>query len=174
MRGDFCASYVDGSTVAGTQPCSMSGHRRVGSPVSRKPISKIWHEARARSDAVQTVRAAGAGADRAELRAMLERELAGRGLAERPLWYEQTLDQLGASRAQEAQRTAEGWKALGRIGLGVVKAISERKLPDLSRPGWLDPPAGAAYGVPRNARDRWTAAQLVAAQASGLIRGTRW
>lgn len=85
--------------------------RRVAS--EREPISKLWHEARARNDAVQAVRSAGPGADRAELRTRLERELAGRGLTESPLWYEQPLDQLGASRAEEAQRTAEGWKALG-------------------------------------------------------------
>jgi hypothetical protein len=125
-----------------------------------KSLSQIWRETRAKEDAIAAVKGAGEGRDRDALREMLESELEQHGLSESPLWFEQTLDQLTASSSEQAKHSAEGLKALGRLGLSLVTAIRERELPDLSRPDWVEPPNRAAYAVPSNHWNEWTAVHL--------------
>jgi hypothetical protein len=122
--------------------------------------TKLWRDAQARRDAVSTVRQAGVGKGRAELRTLLEGELARRGVSESPLWIERTLDTLGQSRAERTRQNVDALKTLGKLGLGVINAIRERKLPDLSQPAWIEPPDHAAYAIPPDARSRWTEVKL--------------
>ncbi len=134
-------------------------------------LSVLWREARDSQEAVDAVGRAAGGKDRGELRSMLEQELARRGLSESPLWIEQTLDHLGASRTNQALRAAQTLKTLGQIGLGVVKVMRGGKIPDMSKPDWLAPPDHAAYAVPRDpVRERWTAVQLDPAAFEWLDR----
>jgi len=81
---------------------------------------------------------------------MLEREFAERGIHESRIRIEATLDHLNDSSAQQLQNTVS---ALARIGQGVLKMVQEKKIPDFRPPDWLDPPARAAYELPRS--DRW-------------------
>jgi hypothetical protein len=120
-------------------------------------VAAMWSSARDEDDAVQAIRRVAAGRSRDELRALLEAELAKRNLSETPIWIEQTLDTLSLSRTEQWQRTGE---LLGRIGTGLIQAIRDRGLPDLSVPDWLAPPSRAAYAVPRN-RDRPRTAVLL-------------
>lgn len=129
-------------------------------PTERPSMSELWRESRARRDAVDAVRQAGRGKDRAKLRSMLEAQLAARGLSESPLKLEQTLDHLWDSPAEEARQTAQGVKSLGKIALGVLTMMRGREHPDLSTPQWLEPHDRASYPVPRNAQSRWTAVRL--------------
>jgi hypothetical protein len=124
-------------------------------------MSKVWRESRARFAAVDVVRREGIGKDRAELRAMLERELAARGLRESPLWFEQTLDHLHDSSAEKRELLVKGLIGAGKLGIKAFKGIREgRSLPDLSVPDWLEPPARAAWSVPRQHPGRWAEVQI--------------
>jgi hypothetical protein len=136
----------------------------------RKPMAEIWREARARDEAVKAVKRLGAGTGRADRRAALERELAARGLAQDPLWFERTLDRLAASPAEQAQQTVKALVELGRVGLGAIKAIREQRLPDLTTPGWLEPPDRAAYEIPSSGENPWAAVQLNADAGDWLDR----
>jgi hypothetical protein len=121
---------------------------------SRPPsFAETDADVRARREAVEAVRKAGRGHDRDEVRAMLERELAQRGVTRSPLELELTLDHLWDTPAERMRIGVQGLKALGRFGLGVAKVIREGELPDLSRPQWLEPPEPAFYELPRG--DRW-------------------
>jgi len=107
----------------------------------------------------------GDGHERSELRAMLESELAQRGVGMNPLQVEQRIDQLWTSHAERARQGAQGLKMLGKIGLTVANVIRTRELPeipDMSVPEWLEPPARAVYAVPqsRDPGHQWTAVQL--------------
>lgn len=131
----------------------------------RRSVTDTWHEARARKGAVEAVRHMGSGRSRSELRAMLESELAGRGASMDPLGVEQSIDQLWTSHGDRARQGAQALKGLGKVALTVANVIRTRELPglpDLSVPGWLEPPARAVYAVPR-CRDpgrQWTAIEL--------------
>lgn len=131
----------------------------------RRPVGESLREARARNGAVEAVKRAGDGHDRAELRAMLESELAERALAMNPLQVEQAIDQVGISPAERARQGAQALKMLGKVGLTVANAIRTREIPDLpdmSVPEWLEPPARAVYAVPqiRDPGHQWTAVRL--------------
>ena len=65
-----------------------------------------------------------------------------------PLWVEQTLDHLWDSPLDQAQSGIQALKTLGKVGLGMAKAIRERDFPDLSPPDWLEPPDDALYEFP--------------------------
>jgi hypothetical protein len=129
---------------------------------SRRSFSQLRAESRARRDAVEQVRDAARGRDRDEVRKMLEEALDQRGLAESPLWYERTLDHLWDTPADRVRLGVRALKGLGRLGLGVVKAVREHEWPDISRPDWIAPPDPAFYEVP--GADRWTMVSL----ASGV------
>jgi hypothetical protein len=123
--------------------------------VDRGSMGDTWRQSRARDEAVKHVRANRGGKDRAALRAMLEEELAQRGIHESRIRIEATLDHLNDSPAEQLQNTVS---ALGRIGLGVLKMVREKRLPDLHPPDWLEPPERAAYELPRS--DRWIEVSL--------------
>jgi hypothetical protein len=131
-------------------------------PISpMKPVPELWRQGRARQQAVDAVRRLDPATDRAELHEALERELAARGLTESPLWYEQTLDHLHDTRAEQAERLANGVKTAARLGFKAFRALREhRPPPDLSVPAWLEPPDRAAYAVPRRQDAAWAAVQL--------------
>lgn len=101
----------------------------------RRPMADRWREIRARhkavEEAVTTVTAAGDGHSRSERRAMLESELARRGVSENPLWFEERLDQLDSTRAERARQGASALKTLGKFGLFVAKALRDHELPEL-------------------------------------------
>lgn len=131
----------------------------------RGSVGESLRKARARNGAVEAVKRAGDGHDRAELRAMLESELAERGVAMDPLQVEQAIDQVGISPTERARQGAQALKMLGKAGLTVANAIRTHefpKLPDMSVPECLQPPARAVYVAPQN-RDpghQWTAVRL--------------
>jgi len=134
-------------------------------PSERTSATESWRESRARNEAVEEVKRKGAGHDRLELRAMLESELAKRGVDMDPLRIEQAIDQLWTSRAERAYQGARALKTLGKIGLTVANAIRTRELPelpDMSVPDWLEPPAPAVYAVPQSREQGrgWTAVKL--------------
>jgi hypothetical protein len=114
---------------------------------------------------MEAVKQTRSGHDRSELRAMLESQLAERGVGMDPLGVEQAIDQLWTSPAERARQGAQGLKLLGKIGLTVANVIRTRELPelpDMSVPDWLEPPARAVYSVPQ-CHDRgrqWTAVRL--------------
>jgi len=122
----------------------------------RPSLGEIRAHTQARRAAVDAVRRAGRGRDRAELRSMLESELRQRGVHESPLWVEQSLDHL-EDPPDRRRDTVEGLKLFGRIGLGIAKAVRNRELPDLTPPAWLDPPDRAVYEFPS---DHWIEVSL--------------
>jgi hypothetical protein len=73
--------------------------------VDRLSIAEQWRKSRAREEAVKRVRANSQDKSRAELRAMLEMQLARRGLDESRVRIEATLDNLQASRSDQIQTT---------------------------------------------------------------------
>ncbi len=84
---------------------------------------------------------------------MLQRELAERGVSESPLWIEQKLDHLHDGPAEKRELLIGGLIGAGKLGIKAFTAIRERRsLPDLSVPEWLEPPARAAWPVPRQYR----------------------
>jgi hypothetical protein len=140
-------------------------------PQARPSMSKLWRESRATFAAVDVVRRDGVGKDRAELRAMLERELAARGVSESPLWFEQTLDHLHDTSAEKRELLVKGLVSAGKLGIKAFKGIREgRSLPDLSVPDWLKPPARAAWSVPRQHPGRWAEVQIVEGSEEWLDR----
>jgi hypothetical protein len=124
----------------------------------RSSFAETGAEVRAKREAVEVVRQSGRGRERDEVRAMLARELARRGVDESPLALEHTLDHLWDTPAERFDSGVQGLKALGRLGVGVAKAIRNRELPDLSTPQWLEPPDPAFYALPRS--DHWTLVTL--------------
>jgi len=138
---------------------------------SSPSMSKLWHESRGASAAVEAVRREGVGKKREELRAMLERELAERGVSESPLWIEQTLDHLHDTSAEKRELLVKGLIGPGKLGIKAFKGIREgRPLPDLSVPDWLAPPARAAWPVARQHPDRWAEVQLADGSGEWLDR----
>ena len=134
-------------------------------------MSKLWRESRATSAAVDVVRRDGVGKDRAELRAMLERELAERGVSESPLWFEQTLDHLHDTSAEKRELLVKGLFSAGKLGIKAFKGLREgRSPPDLSLPDWLEPPARAAWSVPRQHPGRWAEVQIAEGSGEWLHR----
>lgn len=128
-------------------------------------IGGMWGQALDEHQAVQAVQRVAAGRSRDELRKLLEAELAKRQLSKTPIWIEQTLDGLSLSHTEQWQRFGS---MLGRIGAGLARTVRDGKLPDLSIPEWLAPPARAAYAVPRN-RDRARAAALLDPDAADWL-----
>ncbi len=122
----------------------------------RRSFAGVRQEAHAASEAVKAVEAVkrtGHVHDRSELRALLESELDQRGISMDALGIEHKLDQLSASRVERAHEGAQAMKTLAKIGLTVANVIRKGELPDLpdmSVPGWLEPPARAVYAVPRS------------------------
>lgn len=138
-------------------PSSLPPNRLTGP--KPKPFSELWSESRARSAAVKETRAAVSGKSREQARTILRDALARRAVrAESPLWVENTLDHLWDSPGDRAQLGIQMFKGAARFGLGVVTAIRDRQLPDLSTPDWLEPPDHALYEVPRS--NQWIAAEL--------------
>lgn len=132
-------------------------------PLPKVPFAEVWRQARARQQAAAAVRRRGSGKDRAELRAMLERELKDRAASMSPLEIEQGLDHLNDSPHKQAQMLVTGLKTLGSIGLQLVRVLREhRPLPNLSAPAWLRPPARAAWPVPDQHPGRWTEVHTLA------------
>jgi hypothetical protein len=122
-------------------------------------------EFRARKEAMDTIKQMNRVADRSELRAMVESELAAHGAHMDPLEIEQTIDRLQAPRAERSLQRVRTLKTLGTVGFTVAKALRRRELPDfleVSVPGWLEPPTRAVYAAPqsRELGRRWTAVQL--------------
>ena len=81
----------------------------------------------------------------------------GAGAARRgdePSAVEHSLDHLWDSPADRRDARVEGLKTLGRLGLGVARAIRDGDLPDPSSPEWLEPPTPAFYVLPLV--DRWS------------------
>jgi hypothetical protein len=121
-----------------------------------RSVGEVWQQVMSRRAAVEAVKSAGAGRDRDEPRPMLDAELSSRGLTESPLWKERTLDHLYDE--PSAGATLDSLRALGRLGLGLVRAI-RGELPDPSPPEWLRPPARAGSGIGGWAAERtWVAA----------------
>jgi hypothetical protein len=160
--------YLDSNGDPALIPSHPPPSRYQSSP--RKPMAELWREGRAQDEAVKAVKRLGAATGRAERRAALERELAARGLTQDPLWFERTLDQLAASPVEQAQQTFKALAELGRVGLGAIKAIRDRKLPDHTTPGWLEPPDRAAYEIPSSGANPWAAVQLNADAGDWLDR----
>jgi hypothetical protein len=126
----------------------------------RPPVKELWRQIKAANEAADTVRDRCAGRPREEQRAMLEAELARRGIADKsPLWIEQTLDHLWDSPASRAAQTVAAVRAVGRLGRGVVRFLRD-DLPEFSPPGWLEPPVHAAYVHDRFRDEGWTAVAL--------------
>jgi hypothetical protein len=127
-------------------------------------IKEHLREAKLTQEAANAVRTVARARPREEQRAMLEAELARRGLTKSPLWIEQTLDHLWDTPAARRAHAVSGIKALGRLWLGVIKAL-RGEVPDLSAPEWLEPPVRAAYMHGEYAalditRDAWVAVSL--------------
>ncbi|MBE2320766.1 hypothetical protein DVA67_032705 [Solirubrobacter sp. CPCC 204708] len=141
-------------------PSQLDGKR----PSFRKTLA----EGRAQRAAVSAVKAAGRGRDRDELRALLERELARRGATMSPSAVEHSLDHLWDTSADRRDARVEGLKTLGRVGIGVARAIRDHELDAPSRPEWLEPPAPAFYVLPLT--DRWSRVRLDAGNEDRLER----
>jgi hypothetical protein len=134
-------------------------------------MSILWTESRATSAAVDVVRREGVGKDRADLRAMLERELAERGVSKSPLWFEQTLDHLHDTSADKRELLVKGLISAGKLGIKAFKGIREgQSVPDLSVPEWLRPPIRAAWPVPRQHPARWAEVQIAEESGEWLDR----
>jgi len=132
-------------------------------------MSSVWRQSRATSAAVDAVRREDRGKDRDELRAMLERELADRGVSQSPLWLEQTLDHLYDTPGEAREQVVKGLISAGKLGIKAFRAIREgRSLPDLSAPEWLSPPARAAWAVPLQRPERWVEVQIAQESADWL------
>lgn len=137
--------YVESRGDASLIPAEIPPDRFDASRPGRPGLSELWAQSRARDAAVKAVAAAPRDSPREELRARLAAELSARSVTGDPIWIENTLDHLWDTRA-------ERWEAAGsallRLGRGVAKAISERQLPDLRPPTWLEPPDFAGYAMP--------------------------
>jgi hypothetical protein len=162
----------DPALIPDEPPPSRS--RRSPSP----SMSRLWHQSRATSATVNTVKRAGKGKDRAQLRAMLERELAMRGVKQSPLWFEQTLDHLHDTPAETAEIFVKGLMTAGKFGIKVIRGIRDERplldqLPDLSVPEWLNPPARAAWPVPQQLPEVWMEVQTARGDAGWLDRAYR-
>jgi hypothetical protein len=163
--------WIDSGGDSSLLPSAPPPHRYARS--ERRSVTETWHEIRARNAAVEALKRAGAGHDRAELRSMLKSELVERGVGMDPLRIEQAIDQLWISHGERAREGAKALKTVGRIGLAVANAIRTHELPelpDMSVPEWLEPPPQAVYAVPR--RDdpghQWTAVHLDAGNTDWL------
>lgn len=136
-----------------------------GPPASRfarsEPFSArgLWHEAQMRKEAVRQARRDESSLSRDQLRSRLHSELSQRDVSMSPLSVETNLDRMLASPGERRAQTGRALSSLARVGVGVIKALRGRSIPDLSLPEWLDPPARAAYRVPHS-RDEWIAVQL--------------
>jgi hypothetical protein len=121
----------------------------------------VVKEVLARRAAVAAVQRNAKDQARAELRSLLEAELKQRGLTESPLWCENTLDRLSASAAERTQQKQQAWEKLAKAGIGVTKALRDRKIPEMSLPQWLEPPDHVDYD-PRypTHSSRWIAVAL--------------
>lgn len=108
-------------------------------------VADAWRASRASADAVDVVRRDGADKTREQQRSMLLKELDRRGRRERPLWIEQQLDGLSASRTDQVQQTVTALRTLGRIGSGIVKVMRGQPVQDMSPPDWLQPPEHATF-----------------------------
>ena len=123
---------------------------------------------------MDAVRRDSEGKDRAQLRAMLERELAQRGVSESPLWFERTLDHLRDTSAKRKPRQLAKWLVgAGKFGVKALKWHREgHPLPDLSTPAWLQPRGPrAAWPVSRQPQAKWTAVHL--AETARGVAGSR-
>jgi hypothetical protein len=153
--GRYIDSGGDPAIVPSEPPPSKFGDSE------RPSVSELWRHGTARDAAVKAVRVMSPNTSRPELRAALERELASRGLSESPLWFEYTLDHLHDSAADRAELLAKGVRTAAGLAFKGIRALRERRpLPDLSVPGWLEPPDRAAYPVPHSLQARWAAVQL--------------
>lgn len=127
-----------------------------------KSLGEMWGQTRARTrareHAIREVRRHGASRSRDQQRAILRRALAQTGHDESGVWIEQTLDHLWDSPADRASARASTLKEVGRIGIGIARAIRARALPDMSPPDWIKPPPHAAYALPST--DRWLEVHL--------------
>ncbi|HEY1689498.1 MAG TPA: hypothetical protein VGF95_11625 [Solirubrobacteraceae bacterium] len=137
-----------------------SRHER-GAEGERPSTRKVFGDASRRKAAVDAVKHAAGGRDRASLRNMLEAELALRDLALDPLDVEQQLDRLSKSPLERSREGANALKTLGRIGRAIHRQELP-KLPDMSVPDWLEPPVPAVYVFPasKGPGRHWTAVQL--------------
>jgi hypothetical protein len=114
-------------------------------PSKRPTVAETLAHTRLRQAAVDVVKDAAPDSDRDQLRAILDAELASRGLHESAIWKEGILDQLTTTHAEQWRSLATG---IGRIGIGIAKAVRDKQLPDLQQPAILDPPERAAYTLP--------------------------
>jgi hypothetical protein len=146
-------SHGDAALLPSEPPPSDTEDR-----LRRPSLAEISADVDARREATDMVRRTGRGRDRDELRQLLERELAHRGVTESPLGLERALDHLWDTPAERFHNGVQGLRALGRMGLGAAKAIRDRELPDWSRPQWLEPPEPAYYELART--DRWAQVTL--------------
>jgi hypothetical protein len=147
----------------------------------RPPLPSMYslrQQSRATSAAVNTVKREGKGNDRTELREMLERELALRGVNQSPLWFEHTLDHLHDTPAETGELFMEGLITAGKLGIKAIRGIRDERplldqLPDLSVPEWLNPPTRAAWAVPRHLPEDWVEVQIARESAEWLNRAYR-
>jgi hypothetical protein len=121
---------------------------------------RTWSEMQAknrpRREAIKAVRAKSDGKSRAELRTLLDGELAARGLTMRPIATEKTLDHLNST---PLDYLAPGLGLFGKAAKQsgwVIKALREGefvgrltdRVPDMTPPRWLTPPENAVYEFP--------------------------
>jgi hypothetical protein len=124
---------------------------------------------RAERAALDEVKATAEGVPRHEARAMLRDALARQGAPEQsPLWIESRLEHLWDSPQEQVRRGVSLLRGAARLGLGVMQAIRDRELPDLSPPEWLEPPDHALYEIPRTGR--WAATELDSGATAWLDR----
>ena len=69
----------------------------------------------------------------------------------------------------------KGLVGAGKFGIKVIRAIRDERplldqLPDLSVPDWLNPPARAAWAVPRKASAEWVEVQIARESRQWLDR----
>jgi hypothetical protein len=129
-------------------------------PDDQQRREQLRRKFQARHEAENTVRRQSGGKDRDELRTLLNAELDGRQISERPSTVETLLDRIEASQTPFGRTSSFMGvpKAMGEYAIGIYKLFRD---PDsLSQPDWLKPPPRASYRLlPKNLQE-WMSADL--------------
>jgi hypothetical protein len=130
-------------------------------PLIRRSLIRAWKRARAKTKAVEAARERADDLSREQLRVVLEDEMAHRDIANDPLWFENRLDILEATRIDRIRR---GWLALTNVATALRRPIpppaSSGRAQPLSLP--LDPqqPCDQSLYHVGPLGDEWTVVEL--------------
>jgi hypothetical protein len=150
-----------------------------------------WPESRARTEAVNAVRAVSAGKTQNELRALLRDELDKRGVSMEPVSFEQKIDALMTEREPfgRARLLLQGLHALGetgRQGTAILRSLAGDSAdcpPKRKDPDWMRTPERASYplhliggervAVELDSTAGTSLAEVLPADQSGLVQTRR-